>query len=65
MTTDALNSSDIFKRALAAYEAGQFAEAERLCGEIHRIEAGHFDANPPARGRSISPWPPRGDACEL
>ena len=42
--SDAAGSSDLFKRALAAYEAGQFAEAERFCAEFNRGDPGHFDA---------------------
>jgi hypothetical protein len=30
--------------AVAAYEAGELAETERFCAEIHRNEAGYFDA---------------------
>jgi tetratricopeptide (TPR) repeat protein len=44
MSTGALPLSDIFKQALAAYEAGQFVEAERLCAVIHQAEADHFGA---------------------
>ena len=44
MSADTAGSSDLFKRALAAYKAGQFAEAERLCAEFRRSDPGHFDA---------------------
>jgi TPR repeat/Tetratricopeptide repeat len=44
MSTDALSSSDIFKQASAAYEAGQLAEAEQLCATILQVETDRFDA---------------------
>jgi hypothetical protein len=39
MSNVALGSSDLYQRAVAAYDAGELAEAERLCTEIHQSEA--------------------------
>jgi len=44
MSVDTANSSELYLRAVAAYEAGEFAEAERLCAAIHQDEAEHLDA---------------------
>lgn len=40
----AFDLSDAFTRAVAAFRAGQFAETERLCGEIVAVKPDHFDA---------------------
>jgi tetratricopeptide (TPR) repeat protein len=44
MSTDAPASGDVFRRAVAAYEAGKYAEAERMCIGILEGAADHFDA---------------------
>jgi hypothetical protein len=44
MSNDAPDSIDLFQRAVAAYDAGEFAEAERLCAEIDPNDADHFGA---------------------
>jgi tetratricopeptide (TPR) repeat protein len=44
MSADTANSSELYQRAVAAYEAGEFAEAERQCAAIHQDEAEHVDA---------------------
>jgi tetratricopeptide (TPR) repeat protein len=43
MSTD-VPGGNLFKQALAAYEADRFAEAERLCIEIRRTGGDQFDA---------------------
>jgi tetratricopeptide (TPR) repeat protein len=42
-TTDTASVAGMFKRAMAAYEAGQFADAERLCVAMLAIEPEDFD----------------------
>src|ERR1700738_2035370 len=44
MSNDAPGSSDLYQRAVVAYDSGELAEAERLCAEIHQNEADHFGA---------------------
>jgi tetratricopeptide (TPR) repeat protein len=44
-TADAANVADMFKRAMAAYEEGQFADAEHLCVTMLEAEPQDFDAN--------------------
>jgi tetratricopeptide (TPR) repeat protein len=44
-TTDAADVADMFQRAMAAYEAGQFADAERLCVTLLGAEPEDFDAH--------------------
>jgi len=43
-TTDTASVAGVFKRAMTAYEAGQFAEAERLCVVLLASEPEDFDA---------------------
>jgi tetratricopeptide (TPR) repeat protein len=44
MSADTASSSELYQRAVAAYDSGELAEAERLCAKIHQDEAEHFDA---------------------
>jgi len=44
MATDALTPADLFKQAMAAYQAGQLVEVERLCAAIFAADSEHFDA---------------------
>jgi hypothetical protein len=37
--------ADMFNRAMAAYEEGQFADAEHLCVTMLEAEPQDFDAN--------------------
>jgi tetratricopeptide (TPR) repeat protein len=43
-TTDTAGMAGMFKRAMAAYEAGQFADAERHCVAMLASEPEDFDA---------------------
>jgi len=45
MATVQLSFAQALQRASAAYEAGDLAEAERLCGAILAAKGDHFDAN--------------------
>ncbi len=45
MATDALTPADLFKQAMAAYQAAQFVEAERLCTAILQRDSQNFDAS--------------------
>jgi tetratricopeptide (TPR) repeat protein len=42
---DSASVAGMFKRAMAAYEAGQFADAEQLCADMLRAEPTDFDAH--------------------
>jgi tetratricopeptide (TPR) repeat protein len=45
MSTDAADVADMFKRAMAAYETGQFADAESLCVAMLGAEPEDFDVH--------------------
>lgn len=40
----ALDVSEAFQRAVAAFRAGRWAETERLCGAVVAVQPDHFDA---------------------